>query len=252
MSVFKDDESHSQSGTEEEITSYVQKLVETRGEQWKDAEVIAKGKLEADRYIEELKRKNEELLEASTRNSKVDELIELVRQQTKGKSTDSRPDDEATGGASSPDRTGPELTNEQIKALVEEQLKEYDSTRSRQSNLEFVEKEISKLYGESSKAVVRNTADEIGVSIEDLEEMAAKNPKLLLKLVSSNHPGPNSPTYSSGSNVRSEAVRRNAPGRNFEYYQKLRRENRSKYNSTEVQKQMLQDRLEMGDKFYKT
>ena len=34
--------------------SYLQKLVETRGENWKDPEVLAKGKMEADAYIKNL------------------------------------------------------------------------------------------------------------------------------------------------------------------------------------------------------
>ena len=34
--------------------SFVQKLVEAKGDNWKDPEVLAKGKIEADGYIKEL------------------------------------------------------------------------------------------------------------------------------------------------------------------------------------------------------
>jgi len=256
MSMFKEtgddsNKSHQHQTEEEKIESYVQKLVETRGEQWKDPETIAKGKLEADRYIEEWKRKNEELSRLGEQSEKIDSLIELVRQQTKGNSTDSRPDNTATGGASDPDRTGPDLTNEQIKALVAEQLKEYDSTNTRRQNLAFAEESIRKVYGDTAPAVIKNTAAEVGMSVSDLEEMAASNPRAFIKLVSGNQPS--KPGMSYGGGVRSEAVGQNkSSGRNFAYYQKIRKDSRAKYNSVEVQKQMLQDRLEMGDKFYET
>jgi hypothetical protein len=42
-----------QQGTQPQ-ESYLQKLVETRGDNWKDPEVLAKGKLEADAYIKNL------------------------------------------------------------------------------------------------------------------------------------------------------------------------------------------------------
>jgi hypothetical protein len=43
--------------------SYLQKLVETKGENWKDPEVLAKGKLEADGYIKNLEAQLEEMRE---------------------------------------------------------------------------------------------------------------------------------------------------------------------------------------------
>ena len=66
MSVFDEDksvatqpqETQTQSDTMQQETtpqeSYLQKIVETRGENWKDPEVLAKGKLEADAYIKNL------------------------------------------------------------------------------------------------------------------------------------------------------------------------------------------------------
>ena len=40
--------------------------------------------------------------------------------------------------------------------------------------------------------------------------------------------------------------------RNWNYYQNLRRENPNQYYSPKVQQQMIQDRMQMGDKFGNT
>ena len=70
MSVF--DQSATEQATEEvQVTeqavettqSYVKELVGQRGDKWSDPEVIAKGKLEADRHIGELERQLAELRE---------------------------------------------------------------------------------------------------------------------------------------------------------------------------------------------
>jgi hypothetical protein len=54
------------------------------------------------------------------------------------------------------------------------------------------------------------------------------------------------------SSVRSENFNSNSQERDFEYYQKLRKENRSLYYSPKIQNMMLQDRTRLGDKFYKS
>lgn len=249
MSAF--DESNNVSKSEETIESYVKKLVEQKGDNWKDPEVIAKGKWESDRFIESLRAENEKLKESLEKNSKVDELIELVRAQTKGDSTNSQREHEATGGVEDRDTTRPDLTDDAIKSLVEERLKSFESEKTREQNIQQVDQTLSSKYGESAARIVREKANEIGMSVDELKEMAATKPKAFLKLMDEGTT-PTPVGILGNDRVRSEAVKRNTPGRNFAYYQEIRRKNRSLYNQPETQKQMVADRMAMGDKFYET
>ena len=50
--------------------------------------------------------------------------------------------------------------------------------------------------------------------------------------------------------VRTEGVSMQpSTERNFDYYQKLRRENRNLYYSAKMQQQMFEDKSRLGDKF---
>ncbi len=70
MSVFTEGTATEQTTQPEQQTtettppqdSFVAKLVEAKGENWKDPEVLAKGKLEADNYISELERQLNQML----------------------------------------------------------------------------------------------------------------------------------------------------------------------------------------------
>ena len=65
--------------------SYLQKLVEAKGENWKDPEVLAKGKLEADGYIKTL----EEQLAQMREDLKKQEYQAQVLEQLQNKAADS-------------------------------------------------------------------------------------------------------------------------------------------------------------------
>jgi hypothetical protein len=59
--------------------SFVAKLVETRGENWSDPEMIAKGKIEADNHIAELERQIAEMREDLSKQDYSKSLLELYR-----------------------------------------------------------------------------------------------------------------------------------------------------------------------------
>lgn len=226
--------------------SYLQKLVETKGENWKDPEVLAKGKLEADGYIKNL----EDQLGQMREDLKKQEYQAQILDQLQNKATEStavKPEVSNNNGSTTEGNTNPTLSEEDLKSLVEQTLnqREIDSTVS--NNLKLVDEELEKSYGTEAQAKIQEKAQELGMSMERIKEIAAESPKAFFALI-----GEPKKTFSpmvQGS-VRTEGVNMQASAeRDWSYYQKLRRENRNLYYTPKIQQQLMEDKSRLGSKF---
>lgn len=232
---------------DEEISSYVAKLVETKGETWKDPEVIAKGKIESDRFIEELKRQNEQLRAEVKREEDLKELIAAIKAQNKAPSVEegrTAPTEEEslhTGHSQSPD---------DMKTLVEQMLAERESKTTRQQNINAVDAELSKRYGSSAGQVVARAAKELDMTVEEAEELAATKPKAFFRLMGLDSDNRrDAGVVGNALNSAASGVKSNA--RNNEYYKKLKKEmGNSKFFSPKIQRQLAEDRIALGDAFW--
>jgi|TARA_S200002703_G_scaffold159788_1_gene174701 hypothetical protein len=226
--------------------SYLQKLVETKGENWKDPEVLAKGKLEADGYIKNL----EDQLGQMREDLKKQEYQAQILDQLQNKATEStavKPEVSNNNGSTTEGNTNPTLSEEDLKSLVEQTLnqREIDSTVS--NNLKLVDEELEKSYGTEAQAKIQEKAQELGMSMERIKEIAAESPNAFFALI-----GEPKKTFSpmvQGS-VRTEGVNMQASTeRDWSYYQKLRRENRNLYYTPKIQQQLMEDKSRLGSKF---
>ena len=226
--------------------SYLQKLVETKGENWKDPEVLAKGKLEADGYIKNL----EDQLGQMREDLKKQEYQAQILDQLQNKATEStavKPEVSNNNGSTTEGNTNPTLSEEDLKSLVEQTLnqREIDSTVS--NNLKLVDEELEKSYGTEAQAKIQEKAQELGMSMERIKESAAESPNAFFALI-----GEPKKTFSpmvQGS-VRTEGVNMQASAeRDWSYYQKLRRENRNLYYTPKIQQQLMEDKSRLGSKF---
>jgi hypothetical protein len=245
MSVFDNADDKTTVPADETIESYVEKLVAEKGETWKDPEVIAKGKYESDRFISDLQRQIAELQKDMEESSKVDELMQMVKDLKAEKPIDGEKSLEKTH-----DETSPELDAEKLKALIESHVSERETQTTRQKNLAEADKVLMEKYGESAGRTLSARAAELGMTVDELKEQAARNPKAFFRLIGIDAPSAKDSTLV-GTTKRSEAgVISDAGKRNFAYYQNLRRENKSKYHSVAVQSQMFKDKEAMGPAFF--
>ena len=226
--------------------SEVQKLVEAKGENWKDPEVLAKGKLEADGYIKTL----EDQLAQMREDMKKQDYQAQILEQLQNKATEStavKPEVSNNNGSTTEGNTNPTLSEEDLKSLVEQTLnqREIDSTVS--NNLKLVDEELEKSYGTEAQAKIQEKAQELGMSMERIKEIAAESPNAFFALI-----GEPKKTFSpmvQGS-VRTEGVNMQASAeRDWSYYQKLRRENRNLYYTPKIQQQLMEDKSRLGSKF---
>lgn len=236
--------------TQQEATpqeSYLQKLVEAKGENWKDPEVLAKGKLEADGYIKTL----EEQLAQMREDLKKQEYQAQVLEQLQNKAADSTaaktgvPND---NGSAEAQNTTASLSEEDLKSLVEQTLTQREQQASVKQNLAQVDKALDDIFGTEALAVVQKKAQELGMSIERMQDIAAESPNAFFALIGEKPKQPMNPMIQGS--VRTEGVNMQAStDRNWDYYQKLRRENRNLYYTPKVQRQLMEDKARLGDKF---
>jgi hypothetical protein len=236
--------------TQQEATpqeSYLQKLVEAKGENWKDPEVLAKGKLEADGYIKTL----EEQLAQMREDLKKQEYQAQVIEQLQNKAADSTaakngvPND--NGSAEAQNTTG-NLSEEDLKSLVEKTLTQREKETSVKQNLSQVDKALDDMFGTEALSVVQKKAQELGMSIERMQDIAAESPNAFFALIGEKPKQPMNPMIQGS--VRTEGVNMQASAeRDWSYYQKLRRENKNLYYTPKIQQQLMEDKMRLGDKF---
>ncbi len=136
MSVFDTDSDQTTDGSQNTESafqtetqpqdSFLGKLVETKGEQWSDPEVLAKGKLEADTYISNLESQLKELKEDLGKQDYAKSLLEQLQNRatdTTNVNTEVQSNNNNISGTEAGDTT-PDLSESTLKSLVEQTLTE--------------------------------------------------------------------------------------------------------------------------------
>ena len=235
--------------TTEGQTSFLDRLVKAKGDNWKDTEVLAKGKLEADAYIAQLEQQAKELREEVAKQDYAKQLLD----QLQSKATDSttvkteEPKVDNNSGTHTDGDTKPKVGEDDLKSLVSQTISALEQEKIVSKNVAFVSEELAKTYGTDATAFVQKKAQELGMSVARLEEIAKESPTAFFTLIG--EPKKEIPSMVK-TTVRTEAaLQTNTSERNWEYYQRLRRENKNRYFSPEVQQQLLRDKQRLGKNF---
>ena len=227
--------------------SFVQKLVEAKGDNWKDPEVLAKGKIEADGYIQKLEEQLTNMREDLSKQDYAKDLLEQLQNKAADPINAKNAMPNNNTGGTSEGNTNPNLSEEDLKSLVERTLTERDKDSVVKQNLNLVNNEMEKSYGTDASAKIQNKAKELGLTIERMQEIAAESPNAFFNLIG--EPKKDFKPMVEGS-VRTEGVNMQASNeRDWSYYQNLRRDNRSLYYSPKTQRQLLEDKSRLGSKF---
>lgn len=250
MSVFEDGTAQTQDNSQveqkavETQDSFVKKLVEARGEQWSDPEVIAKGKLESDRYITDLERQLSELREDLAKNKAAEELLAKVTGQGETVSqSQSKPKNNNEDGSTDANTT----SEVDINDLVEKALAQREANQKVQSNLQRVNQALEETFGTDAKDVVSQKATDLGLSMERMQEIAKESPDAFMALLGQPK---REGGFAKESTVNTINTKPNSGEKNWNYFQDLRRTNPNKYYTPSVQNELAQARQALGDRFY--
>ncbi len=217
----------------DDIVSALKQLVGT-DKKFKSEEDLAKGKIEADAFIDHLKEENKGLraeLEAAQRKAAEDQVAAMRDQLSK-----------APAEQTTEEVTPSQLSSEDIESHIEKFVTRRENQRTAQANLDSTNSELVKHFGDPEKAgvAVRARAEALGLSLEDVTKMAARSPKAALELIRGGGEVPAldiSKTSSVDGATASEGL---ANLTLKEQFTKMRRENPTKFFSSDVQNQIFQ------------
>lgn len=234
-------------GENQTTDSFVQKLVQAKGENFSDPEVIAKSKLEADTFIENLERQNKELREDLSKQEYAKTLLEQLQDKAT-KTTTVNPVEANTGSTVTEGDTKPTVSENDLESLISETLSKREKEAKELSNLQQVDKKLDELYGTEADGTIEKKAAELGLTKEYLKTMAADSPAAFFTLIGEEAPKVSNPVTQS--TVNTAGVYNQTSERDYNYYSKIRRENPSAYYSPKVQREMTLDAERLKDKFY--
>lgn len=257
MSVFDTDDSVTEQGSQTEQvlgdnqpqSSFLNKLVETKGEHWRDPETLAKGKLEADSYINDLEKQLEQMRADLGKQDYAKTLLEQLQNKA-ANTTNVNSEVQSNNnnsGAETDGNTSREVSEDTLKSLVEKTLTERERNNTVKQNLDAVNRQLEEKFGTEAKSQIDRKSRELGISVQRMQEIASESPNAFFMLIGEQTR--TSQPMVSGS-IRTEGVNmQRSEERNWAWYQNLRRTNKTEYYSPRVQQQILEDRRRLGDKF---
>ena len=229
--------------TIDENADYLAELV-GEGKKFKTPHDLARGKAEADRYIEVLKAKMADLeKEVNTRKS-----LEAFKTELEALKN---PAPVETPIVSTPD-TPQALDESRLESLLEQLLQKKEVQRARETNAQKVSRVLEENFGPKAQAVLNEKARELGMGLSELKGIAQTSPAAFFRLVGAQE-GNSRPAPISG--IPTGSVNVGAPesitARGKSYYEKLKREQPKLYNDPKVTSQMIQDMAKLGrERFY--
>ncbi len=237
--------------TQSENVSPLDALVAAKGnEDFRDVNVLANSKLEADRFIEQLKKENEELKSQMANHASMEETF---------KQLDAKAEEIAAKLREQPVQSYEEQTEtpsydpSEVQKLVQRELEETTSRQRREANINAVNEKLGEMFGAEAGDVLAKRARELDMTHDEVLDMAGNKPAAFLALMNVEKPvHQNNQTTASEVNTASPSFNQSSTTRNYAFYERLRKENHGKYMSKEIQLQMQKDAMAQGDEFFKT
>ena len=215
------------------------------GKKFRTMDDLAKGKLEADNFIEKLKVENAALREALDSEANPDEILSRINSLLQSKN-------------GSENATNPQSNQPPKESLTEEKVLELLSKKEREDklrqNLNSFTSAVNKAFGDKTNEVIATRLDELGMVKKEFDELSARNPIAALRILGLKDSGGPVGTMTPSVNTEAffgEAGKGNGETQNFAYFQKLRRELKSAYYEPEIQKRVFEARKKLGDAFWK-
>lgn len=203
------------------------------GKKFKTPEDLAKGKLEADRFIEQLTKEQAELREELKRFVGIEEKVESLLKAQQAVQSPSTPAPAAP--------TGP-VDQTDINKLVNDALSAREAQNSAASNFKTSQQAVIEANGgniESARKAIVDRATALGVSVEYMKSQAETSPTAFLALMGMTRT--QAPANSDAPRSTHTQVPVNhqgpAPG-SKEYFDHLRRTDPTTYYSPAVQNQL--------------
>jgi len=217
---------------------YLTELV-GEGKKFSDPKALARGKYEADLFVERLKQENLGLRNELNSRVKMEEFLDKLNssQNTKSPDAGQQPPDQDKGST-------PGLKPEDVLKLLDQREQQSKATQ----NVNKVKERLQESLGPNYANKLKQVANTLNLSTEHLNTLAATSPDALYKLIGLEDKK-QEPFQAPPRNQMSSSFSPTNTSRDWDYYEDLRKKDKLKYWSPAVQNQMHQDAIRLGEKF---
>lgn len=231
---------------DQEVDNALEALVGD-GKKFKDAEALAKAKLESDRFIKQLEQEKAQLLEDLKGRMKLEQLMDkLDKAPIVNTGTDQNTKSEEKSTENKESQKG--LTLEDVEQLLSKKEQEI----RQKTNVETVAQKMKEMFGDNFQEHVNNRAKDLDLDVSYLADLAKNRPTAFLNLMKTEQK--TSAKTNSDNLLFSHAM--NTAGMNntklpkkFSDFSKLRKEDPVKFYSAPVQQEIYKLTQEYGSDF---
>ncbi len=223
------------------------------GKKFRTMDDMARGKAESDRVIADRNRELQELRDELNKRLTAEELLEKFNTVNRNTPT---PSNQSITPPAAPAAPGAVLTDEDLAERVKNVINQTNTEQTKLANQRAVSEKLIEIYGDDDKAsaAVRLKAQELGVSLEFLQSVAAQSPKAFYAQVGITDSAPRA-TPSTHGDVNTAAFAANRPGEakpsSIKYWEAQRKERGNAwYFSPEVQTALMKEAFANPEGFY--
>lgn len=212
------------------------------GKKFKTVEDLAKGKLEADQFIETLKQELADLRQESATRARLEEIVDNLTSARRAEENYQ----EAPNHRPNESPSQPQVTPDAIQHLIDQTITRREQQQTATQNRQVVKEKLKEVFGSDYVSKLESRREELGLSQSDMDSLAARSPTAFLALVAPNQGRSNTPVSPPRSSVRSEALTHQNPTAQpgtWAYYEALKQSDPKKYWSPAVQGQLHKDAL---------
>jgi hypothetical protein len=228
--------------------NYLEELVGD-GKKFKSPEELARGKAEADMYIEHMKQRQDELRSdyAKLRDEynagpKLKETLDQYMQELKQSQGTTNPlgqqEDKSV------------LDEAKLSDIVKQHLIANKQLEKEENNAAAVESKLQEAYGTNYKQLVKQQIDQLGLSVEYFNDLARKHPAVLYRTLGLEGQRQQENFQTPPSSTRGSDPFGGAKKRTESFYQEIRKNDPMKYRDPKTQDQMFKDAQEQGEAFF--
>lgn len=246
MNLFADDQNSNQPPVDPQ-KNYLEDLVGD-GKKFKSPEELARGKYEADQFINQLQSELAGLRQDLNTKLTLEQYIDKMAAPAQTAQTPNEPN-----GNTGENIQG--LKPEDVERLIDQRVSARETERIQNENLRTVRDTLSSTLGSDFPNKLKSIGEQIGMSPEDMNDMAKLRPKALLALVQANQ-GTQTQTQQAPQGLFTPPAGQQSgfkpvnPERTMSYYENLRKTDLKTYWLPSTQNQLHADALRLGERFF--
>ncbi len=227
--------------------NYLEELV-GEDKKFKTVADLARGKAEADLYIEHFKRTQDELRADYNRlrdeynaGQSLKDFIDQMKnpQASQNVNTQIVPEDKSAA-----------FDLNKIEELVQSKIQATKQQEKEEANFASVQAKLLEVYGPNYAQTLKQQVSQLGLTSDFVNDLARKHPQVLFKTLGVDGPRQSENFQAPPSSTsRSDPFAPSVNKRTWSYYEKMRKAEPSKYFDPKTQDQLFKDAAALGDSF---